>query len=107
MERISKQMGLRIKAIRKILNLTQEQLAERAGVHPSYIGRLERADINTTIDMLSSIVKALNVPFSAVLDISVGNQRKTKIITDLNCKLYNQNVKKLDLIKRVVDELCE
>jgi transcriptional regulator with XRE-family HTH domain len=46
---------------RLALNLSQEELAERAGVHRTYIGMLERGEKNVTIYNIERIAGALGV----------------------------------------------
>lgn len=41
--------------------MTQEKLAEKAGLHPVYISQVERAKRAVTIDALLKISKALGV----------------------------------------------
>lgn len=43
------------------LNLSQEELAERAGVHRTYVGMLERGEKNVTIYNIGRIADALEV----------------------------------------------
>lgn len=43
------------------LDLSQEELAERAGVHRTYVGMLERSEKNCTIYNIARIAQALNV----------------------------------------------
>lgn len=60
-------MTNRIKEIRKIENLSQENLAEKSGVARSVISGLESGRITTvTTDTLEKIAKALN---KKVIDI--------------------------------------
>ena len=42
-------------------NLSQEQLADMAGVHRTYIGMVERAEKNITLRNIKKIAKALDV----------------------------------------------
>lgn len=42
-------------------NLSQEELASRAGVHRTYIGMIERAEKNITLENIKKISKALNL----------------------------------------------
>lgn len=58
-----KVIGQRIRDLRKQLGLSQEQLAEIAGLHFSYIGGIERGEKNVTILNLEKIATALGVPF--------------------------------------------
>jgi transcriptional regulator with XRE-family HTH domain len=56
---ILKEFGLRIKKIRKEKNLSQEQLAEKAKVHRTYIGMIERGEKNITLTNIKKISNAL------------------------------------------------
>ena len=40
---------------------SQEALAERADIHPNYVGRIERGECAPTIEILLKIAGALNV----------------------------------------------
>ncbi|GMO52484.1 MAG: helix-turn-helix transcriptional regulator [Treponemataceae bacterium] len=60
-EKLSVIVGNNIKKYRKILNISQEELAERAGLHRTYIGGIERGERNITLDSLQVIAAALNV----------------------------------------------
>jgi transcriptional regulator with XRE-family HTH domain len=42
--KLSTIVGNNIKKYRKILNISQEELAERAGLHRTYIGGIERGE---------------------------------------------------------------
>jgi len=42
--------------------LSQEELANRAGVHRTYIGMIERAEKNITLENIEKIAKALGAP---------------------------------------------
>ena len=51
------------------LGLSQEVLAESAGVHRTYIGMLERAEKNVTIYNIERLAAALGVPaFELLID---------------------------------------
>jgi transcriptional regulator with XRE-family HTH domain len=46
---------------------SQEELAERAGVHRTYVGMLERCEKNVTIYNIERIAMALGLPPDALL----------------------------------------
>ena len=60
--------GQRVKEIRLQQRLSQEELAELAGVHRTYIGMIERAEKNITLTNIEKIAKALKVPMDKLLN---------------------------------------
>ena len=54
-------IGERIREFRKALNMSQEVLAEKSGLHRTYIGCCERGERNITIINLHKICKSLNI----------------------------------------------
>lgn len=52
-------VGRNIRRLRISNGWTQEELAERSGLHPTYIGGIERRERNFGIDNLFKIAKAL------------------------------------------------
>ncbi|RKE25875.1 helix-turn-helix protein [Paraburkholderia sp. BL23I1N1] len=52
---------------RVALGLSQEALAERAGVHRTYVGMLERGEKNVTIYNIERIAEALSVEAASLL----------------------------------------
>ena len=61
--------GQRVREERQKQGLSQEQLAERAGVHRTYIGMVERAEKNITLLNIEKIAKALDVPISRLMSL--------------------------------------
>ncbi len=60
--------GQSVQRHRKALGLSQEQLADKAGVHRTYIGMIERAEKNVTLCNIERLAKALNVPICELLN---------------------------------------
>ncbi len=54
--------GEKVRKERHKLGLSQEELASRAGVHRTYIGMIERAEKNITLENIEKISVALNLP---------------------------------------------
>ena len=58
-----------IKKLREAQQLTQEELAKKAGVTQGYIGHLERGlKKNPSLPTLRKLAKALGVPVAALLE---------------------------------------
>lgn len=60
--------GLRVRSIRKEQGLSQEQMAEKAGLDRSYMGHIERGEKNITLLKIYQIKEALQVSFAELLD---------------------------------------
>ena len=58
---ILKIFGERVRQIRKVKDITQEELADRADLHRTYIGMIERAEKNITLLNIEKIANALEV----------------------------------------------
>ncbi len=61
---IEEKVGKRIKELRRKLNISQEELGFRSGVHRTYIASLEVGKRNVSINTLEKIVNALEVSLS-------------------------------------------
>lgn len=64
---ISIKFGERVRFFRTQKELSQEQLAELASVHRTYIGMIERAEKNITLVNIEKIAKALKIDISNLL----------------------------------------
>ncbi len=58
---ILKKFGKKVRDFRKQNNLSQEELAEKAGLHRTYIGMIERAEKNITLINIEKIANALSI----------------------------------------------
>jgi len=56
--------GQKVRVERMKLHLSQEELASRAGVHRTYIGMVERAEKNITLENIEKVCKALGLSIS-------------------------------------------
>jgi len=65
---ISSIVGKRIKAHRNRLGFTQEELAEKCGLHHTYIGQLERGEKNATLESIEKVVRGLDISFEVLFE---------------------------------------
>jgi transcriptional regulator with XRE-family HTH domain len=54
-------LGSQLRRVRTRRNLTQEALAERVGIHPAYLGSIERGRRNVPLDTLCRLAWALRL----------------------------------------------
>lgn len=79
-------IGKRIKDLRKLNKLTQEELAKRANISRSYLADIENDRYNASVDTLKAIANSLNVSLSDILEESNSetnlNEKDKKSITN-------------------------
>ena len=56
-----------VHSLRLERGLTQQMLGERAGLHRTYVGSVERAEVNVSIDNVDRLAKALSVDPSVLM----------------------------------------
>ena len=57
-----------IRKLRQMQKLSQEDFAEKAELHRTYIGSIERGERNVSVDNLERIAKALGVDIRKLFD---------------------------------------
>jgi len=67
-ENILEVFGRNVQRYRKEKEISQEKLAEIAGVHRTYVGMIERAEKNITLRNMEKIANALNVKIKDLLE---------------------------------------
>ena len=60
--------ALKLRTKREELGISQEKLAERSGLHRTYIGMVERMERNPSLVCIYKIANGLNVSVKQLLD---------------------------------------
>ena len=68
MSSLALEIGQRIRNYRLQKKLSQEELAERCGLHPTYIGQVERGEKNATIESISKISAGLGISLNTLFE---------------------------------------
>lgn len=58
---LAEELGNRVREARELARISQETLGELAGVHRTYVGHLERGEVNPTLYSIVRIADALNI----------------------------------------------
>ncbi|MCT1400046.1 helix-turn-helix domain-containing protein [Paenibacillus sp. p3-SID867] len=108
MSHISIIVGENIRGIRQSKGLSQERLALRAGINPSFLGQIERAEKSPTIVSLEKLAIALGVKVEELFHSSTDEIQKTnatfldKIIFELS---ERTNEEQEDIYKIIIQLL--
>ncbi|GLX71425.1 helix-turn-helix domain-containing protein [Paenibacillus glycanilyticus] len=101
------EVGKRIRLHRKANNYTQEDLGEMLQIDQSYVGRIERGEINITLDTLNKIADALQINPAELLESSKKgqNREQSEILTKIDTILYSLKSSELQIVLRLLKDI--
>ncbi|WP_042476476.1 helix-turn-helix domain-containing protein [Bacillus ndiopicus] len=109
MDDLIKSVGIHIRMLRKSKNLSQEELAFKASVHPTYIGQVERGEKNLTISSLHQITNALEIDLGEFFSVIESNYTSTEnlpyrliieLLSDVN---INEQQQLYTIFKQIIE----
>jgi transcriptional regulator with XRE-family HTH domain len=67
--RLRQILAKNVRIVRHKLGITQEELADRAKLHRTYVGMIERSERNLSVDNIEKLARALDVePHQLLID---------------------------------------
>ena len=97
-------LGTRLRDLRRAKRLTQEQLAEQAGLSYKFIGEIERGRGNPTVDTLGALGHALGVEIPELFGLS-ENRRPTRLAYTLPGQPLLCVREALELLEAALDQV--
>lgn len=101
---IYKELGKSIREIRIGLNLTQEKLAELAGLSSNFISQIERGRNKCSLDTIHKLSIALNTPLPELFSF-ISTPTKTKDIYQKRIEMLLNKLQKKD--KKLLLDISE
>ncbi|KZE74942.1 hypothetical protein AV654_28790 [Paenibacillus elgii] len=107
---LMKMVGEGIRHFRKLRGLSQEELANKAEVHETYIGKLERSEKVCSVEVLDKITNALDLSmvefFRYVQPVSGKGSESTleEIVNKLRGRSVNEQKRVLKVISAMLDD---
>lgn len=65
---INKLFGRRVSELRQSKHFSQEELADRCGVHRTYMGSIERGEKSPTLNTIKKIIDGLDISLKEFFD---------------------------------------
>lgn len=107
MNEISRLVGERIRVLRVNKGLSQEELALKAGISPSHVGKIERGEKNCTLVSIEKVLSALEITledFFRYIQPSNGENENT-LLPLIVSKLNRLNIKEQKEVLKLLDVL--
>lgn len=105
MSDISVKFGRRVRHYRTEAGLSQEKLAEYCGLHPTYIGQIERGEKNCTLESAERIAEGLKIPLESLISKLVPREKTAADEIYETAVLLSERSQKqlLDIIKKIIE----
>ncbi len=105
-------IGTRLRKFRYSLDLTQQRLGEKADLHYSYIGQVERGDKTPSLKALIKIADALNISVEELIreDRGEGEEQETLgkfKLKNINQLLSDRSPEELDHIYKILTVILD
>jgi transcriptional regulator with XRE-family HTH domain len=106
---LRKRFGNRIRQLRELIGLTQEQLASKVLMDYKYLGSVERGERNITIDNIQRIAEAFGVEaYQLFLFSFSGFKPQEEVIEDkIEDILERCDAEKKQLVLKIIAEIAK
>jgi transcriptional regulator with XRE-family HTH domain len=101
-----KGLGQQVRILREEKDLTQAELAERAGIGAKYVGEIERGQTNPTMRLVWRLSGALGVEvFELFLFSFTDGEQNKKLLLQLTSLLKRHTSKELERVVQILNLL--
>jgi transcriptional regulator with XRE-family HTH domain len=106
---LMKMVGEGIRHFRKLRGLSQEELASKAEVHETYIGKLERSEKVCSVVVLNKITNALNLSMVEFFNYiqPVSGEASESILAEIVNRLRSRSENEQKRILKVIDAMLD
>lgn len=105
MDNIRLLTGERIRILRKERGWSQEELGEKADLHHTYVGAVERGEKNASIDTLDKIAEALGVEMIDLFTLARKQERIDSLRSHVIEEVMESSPEMLRLIATLIQTM--
>jgi transcriptional regulator with XRE-family HTH domain len=103
---VNKQIGRRIRSLRASRKLTLGKLAEMAKMSEKHLGKVERGTANPSIQCLTDIAEALQLPASAIVEAD-HERPEGELAAEIIALVPDLSPKNMQIVYRLVTMLAD
>ena len=107
MSEIATIVGQRLRVRRQQLGYSQELTSEKAGLHPTYIGQVERGEKNATIESIEKICIALDLPLEDLFNKIITTNSKCKTAQKCYDLIISQPMKDQESLYILLEDIVK
>ena len=101
---LKEKFGLRLKELRKSKSLTQEQIAEKVGIEPVNISKIERGMHFPQPDKIEKLASALDIDIKELFNFGHIQDRQELVISIIE-SLNHLGIKEIEMVYKFISIL--
>lgn len=101
---LKEKFGLRLKELRKSKSLTQEQIAEKVGIEPVNISKIERGMHFPQPDKIEKFASALDIDIKELFNFGHIQDRQELVISIIE-SLNHLGIKEIEMVYKFISIL--
>jgi len=105
LEDVKRLIGDRIRQLRKEQSLSQEKLGDKADLHYTHIGSIERGEKNWSIDTLIKVAKGLNIEVADLFNFPIPSPQAKKIKKSLTEEINTSSPETIKILSDLLHGL--
>jgi len=102
-----KLFGRRVRTIRRAAGITQEDAAERAQIHPKYLGEIERGEKRPSFEAILAIAHALGTSPAALFQFEKEESNEKMLRKRIDGLIGGADAEQLQKMYRVLRAMLE
>ena len=103
--------GGKVRELRKMKGLTQQELSEKVGLHWKFIGEVERGDSDIKLGNIARIANGLEIELSELLEYcfprTPRSEKEEEVVKLLIRLSWKKDKDKLQKMKTFIEEVLE
>lgn len=107
MSQIAAYFGMQVKFFRMQKGISQEKLAELSGLHPTYIGQVERGEKNCTLESAEKISQGLQIPIEKLIGKITSFDDEEDIPHQIYYKILRLSDKDQRSISTIINDIID
>ncbi len=89
-------LGKKVRKLRQEMEWSQEELGERANLHPTYVGGIERGERNVSLENLSRLAAAFHLSLSELFEFPGQESAREAVESSIHLLLRKQEEQTLE-----------
>lgn len=87
--------------------MSQEKLAEKSGLHNTYIGQIERGEKNASLETIEKLANGLDISVGELFETFNENPQSSSVFKKLNDMVEKLPPKTLETLLKMVEDLLK